>query len=420
MELDMCDGESEDLDFAMFPIHSPCYNNTDDILSDSFSYEYDDRIKEVESYRDNDVMIKRLEQKFCGIEQKFKHKEIECKKLREDNEHLRQQMGSTDLDITQSKWCRINVGGFSFESSLADFTRFPATRMAELFSNVFVSNDPINIARDGKHFRHILNYLRSPELFDISRLVSLSADDLWELKIEAVYYGLFEGMFPGSPRPPVKPIPYQQLVQSTTGADKPNNLDKHEDSALLEVFKNSGRVTLENGSRGSARLRAVQLEIAPQSEKEKAYVLLSPPGNQVAAHGDNSSRKRESISPLRRVSDSSSVQAKRRKPPRGSELSRVADAKRSDSSGVSRSKQKSRKDADEARDYRKRKKLRSYKLNETGGYSTVQEPFVSSSDWSDFQEGVCVLNVASESTEPPSLASDSKHHVVLVRAQITR
>ena len=48
------------------------------------------------------------------------------------------------------------------------------------------------IDRDGTHFRHILNFLRDPEHFAFD----ISGAEQFELKREAIYYGLICEMFP--------------------------------------------------------------------------------------------------------------------------------------------------------------------------------------------------------------------------------
>jgi hypothetical protein len=51
------------------------------------------------------------------------------------------------------------------------------------------------VDKDGTHFRHILNFLRDPDHFE----VDLSKAHLKELKKEALYYGLLDHMFPFVP-----------------------------------------------------------------------------------------------------------------------------------------------------------------------------------------------------------------------------
>jgi len=91
---------------------------------------------------------------------------------------------------------KLDVGGCKFTTTLTTLTRFPDSMIGTMFSGRHnLTTDESGyyfIDRDGTHFRHILNYLRCPEDFDVS---SISADHLKELKKEAVYYGLDEKAF---------------------------------------------------------------------------------------------------------------------------------------------------------------------------------------------------------------------------------
>ena len=91
---------------------------------------------------------------------------------------------------------KLDVGGCTFTTTITTLTRFPDSMIGALFSGRHnLTTDESGyyfIDRDGTHFRHILNYLRCPEDFDVS---SISADHLKELKKEAVYYGLDEKAF---------------------------------------------------------------------------------------------------------------------------------------------------------------------------------------------------------------------------------
>ena len=91
---------------------------------------------------------------------------------------------------------KLDVGGCTFTTTITTLTRFPDSMVGTMFSGrhnlTTYESGYYFIDRDGTHFRHILNYLRCPEDFDVS---SISADHLKELKKEAVYYGLDEKAF---------------------------------------------------------------------------------------------------------------------------------------------------------------------------------------------------------------------------------
>lgn len=97
---------------------------------------------------------------------------------------------------------KLDVGGFKFTTSLTTLRRFPDTMIGAMFSGRHAMHLDEGgyhfIDRDGTHFGHILNYLRSPETFDCE----LTGAPLKKLKNECNYYGLKELMFPFNPLPP--------------------------------------------------------------------------------------------------------------------------------------------------------------------------------------------------------------------------
>lgn len=62
----------------------------------------------------------------------------------------------------------LNVGGYLFTTSLSTLTKYEDSMLAVMFSGrheiVRDQNDRYFIDRDGKHFRHILNFIRSNDL----------------------------------------------------------------------------------------------------------------------------------------------------------------------------------------------------------------------------------------------------------------
>eukprot|EP01032_Pedospumella_encystans_P010209 gene10209-11949_t len=92
---------------------------------------------------------------------------------------------------------KLDVGGVKFTTSLTTLRRFPDTMLGAMFSGrhaLPVDEDGYHfIDRDGTHFGHILNYLRSPETF---RGCPLTVEALTQLRWECDFYGLRELMFP--------------------------------------------------------------------------------------------------------------------------------------------------------------------------------------------------------------------------------
>ena len=85
---------------------------------------------------------------------------------------------------------KLNVGGNVYQTSLETLTKHPESLLAEMFSasfNLKQSDDGCYfVDRDGTHFRHILNYLRS----GTAPVLSVLKTDAEEILHEAEYYGL--------------------------------------------------------------------------------------------------------------------------------------------------------------------------------------------------------------------------------------
>ncbi|KAJ1414105.1 BTB/POZ protein [Ochromonadaceae sp. CCMP2298] len=92
---------------------------------------------------------------------------------------------------------KLNIGSVRFETSLTSLCRFPDSMIGCMFSGRHAlpkgEDGHFFIDRDGTHFRHILNFLRSPEDYR-SPEVELAAER--ELRRECKYYGLDQLMFP--------------------------------------------------------------------------------------------------------------------------------------------------------------------------------------------------------------------------------
>lgn len=97
----------------------------------------------------------------------------------------------------------LDIGGHSFTTTLTTLQRFPETMIGAMFSgrHNLKKNEAGSyfIDRDGTHFRHILNFLRSPERFLLHFQLSSESNFFKELEFEAEFYGLAEMMFHTSP-----------------------------------------------------------------------------------------------------------------------------------------------------------------------------------------------------------------------------
>jgi hypothetical protein len=109
----------------------------------------------------------------------------------------------------------LDIGGQQFTTTLTILTRFPKTIIRAMFSGRHgLRKDDAGayfIDRYGLHFRHILNFLRSPE----GCISNLELNLQEELKREANFYGLGDLMFPAVQLCPVKPMGI--LVTSAQG-----------------------------------------------------------------------------------------------------------------------------------------------------------------------------------------------------------
>ncbi|KAJ1429909.1 BTB/POZ protein [Ochromonadaceae sp. CCMP2298] len=88
----------------------------------------------------------------------------------------------------------LNVGGVRCTTSLTTLQRFPDSMLGCMFSGRHAlpkgEDGHFFIDRDGTHFRHILNFLRSPEGYTME----LGVADARELQRESEYYGIDELM----------------------------------------------------------------------------------------------------------------------------------------------------------------------------------------------------------------------------------
>ena len=111
---------------------------------------------------------------------------VEAQQMTLDNEKERMK----GVQKFQSSRIKLNVGGTHVETSLETLTKGEGGSMlASMFSgrHEMTPDDDGSffIDRDGKHFRHILNYLRNGLV-----QVELNTAEAGELAVEAEYYGL--------------------------------------------------------------------------------------------------------------------------------------------------------------------------------------------------------------------------------------
>lgn len=99
------------------------------------------------------------------------------------------------MSIEDTRIVHLNVGGKLYTTSAATLKKFPYSELAKMGSEGYSANVDEKgnyfIDRDGKLFRHILNFLREPE--DLLPIVT------GDLQVEARYYGLLGSMFPYIP-----------------------------------------------------------------------------------------------------------------------------------------------------------------------------------------------------------------------------
>ncbi|KAJ1413003.1 BTB/POZ protein [Ochromonadaceae sp. CCMP2298] len=87
----------------------------------------------------------------------------------------------------------LNVGGVLYITSLSTLCRFPSTMIGCMFSgrhSLPIRDGHFFIDRDGRHFRHILNFLRAPEGYRCE----VKGDDEKQLRRECEYYGIDQHM----------------------------------------------------------------------------------------------------------------------------------------------------------------------------------------------------------------------------------
>eukprot|EP00033_Pygsuia_biforma_P002609 GCRY01002888.1.p1 GENE.GCRY01002888.1~~GCRY01002888.1.p1 ORF type:complete len:140 (+),score=14.26 GCRY01002888.1:73-492(+) len=86
------------------------------------------------------------------------------------------------------QYIEVNVGGQVFGTSLQTLLKYQDSHLAKLFSSPGINvdgNGHYFLDRDGESFKHVLNYLRTGEVF-----FEGSQESLDMLKEESFFYGL--------------------------------------------------------------------------------------------------------------------------------------------------------------------------------------------------------------------------------------
>jgi hypothetical protein len=132
---------------------------------------------------------------------------------------------------------KLDVGGVRVTTSLTTLCRFPDTMMGCMFSGRHTlpkgEDGYFFIDRDGTHFRHILNFLRSPESYKMD----VGGADTKELRRECEYYCLDELMFPVTTTGTEKSLPYFDI---TAHAYAPGTIAVLVDGAGVHTIRDSG------------------------------------------------------------------------------------------------------------------------------------------------------------------------------------
>jgi len=101
---------------------------------------------------------------------------------------------------------KLDVGGVRYTTSLTTLRRFPDSMIGCMFSGRHAlpkgEDGYFFIDRDGTHFRHILNFLRSPEGYKV--LVTGAEEE--ELRRECEYYGIDQLMFDSCDPTDISPL----------------------------------------------------------------------------------------------------------------------------------------------------------------------------------------------------------------------
>jgi len=130
-----------------------------------------------------------------GMENVIQTLEKKKSNLTEEIERLKREKSSPQSFNFVSDRIKLDVGGHHYSSTVQTLTAVPDSLLAKIVRGEVpaeISDGRIFIDRDGRHFRHILNFLRDPQNFKV-RIKDKNL--LEEVKREAHYYGVEEQMF---------------------------------------------------------------------------------------------------------------------------------------------------------------------------------------------------------------------------------
>lgn len=118
-------------------------------------------------------------------------KAAEMEQLEKEKSQWEEEKQRVASSQTFGSKIKLDVGGTRFTTTMTTLQRFPESMLGAMFSGrhalVLDEEGYFFIDRDGKHFRHILNFLRDPENYH-----NMKFEDsvVKELKVEVNYYGL--------------------------------------------------------------------------------------------------------------------------------------------------------------------------------------------------------------------------------------
>lgn len=117
---------------------------------------------------------------------------------------------------------KLDIGGCKFTTTITTLQRFPHTMLGAMFSGRHAlqldADGYFFIDRDGRHFHHVLNFLRDPEHFTGAEVPAAA---LAEVTKEAAYYGLFEVMWPHEAEAAATAAAFAAAMQSAVGTITP-------------------------------------------------------------------------------------------------------------------------------------------------------------------------------------------------------
>ena len=177
----------------MMKKHAAIVKNIDKTKSDIEALLNEIKVRE-DSF---DNKIKEHEDEYAAkIKQLEESNSKKRKALDDDKDLWEQEKKNIATSHTFDARIKLDVGGTRFTTTLTTLTRFPDTMLGAMFSGrhqlPLDESGHYFIDRDGTHFRHILNYLRCPEEFDMA---IMEAGHVRELRKEVRYYGLESLMF---------------------------------------------------------------------------------------------------------------------------------------------------------------------------------------------------------------------------------